>query len=50
LSTTWLFFGYIGIFLIAIQIGVSLGSYEEYPVESEGKQGEEFLIAALVKR
>jgi hypothetical protein len=26
-----------------------LGSYQEYPAKSVGKQGEEFLIAALVK-
>jgi hypothetical protein len=35
-------------FLIASKIGESLGSYQEYPAKSVGKQGEEFLIAALV--
>jgi hypothetical protein len=37
------------IFLIACKIGELLGNYQEYPAKSVGKQGEEFLIAALVK-
>jgi hypothetical protein len=31
-------------------IGVLLGSYQEYPAKSMGKQKEEFLIATLEKR
>jgi hypothetical protein len=37
------------IFLIASKIDESLGSYQEYPTLSVGKQGEEFLIVTLVK-
>jgi hypothetical protein len=38
------------IFLIARQIVKFLGSYQEYPAKSEGKQnGEEFFIVVLVK-
>jgi hypothetical protein len=37
------------IFLIASKIGELLGSYREYSAKSTGKQGGEFLIAALVK-
>jgi hypothetical protein len=37
------------IFLIAMEIGESLGSYQEYPAKSVGKQGEELLIATLLK-
>jgi hypothetical protein len=38
-----------GIFLIASKTGELLRSYQEYAAKSVGKQGEEFLIAALVK-
>jgi hypothetical protein len=34
---------------MAIIIGESLRSYQEYPAKSVGKQGEEFLIEAQVK-
>jgi uncharacterized membrane protein len=37
-----------GIFLIASKIGELLGSYQEYPAKSVGKQVEELLIATLV--
>jgi hypothetical protein len=37
------------IFLIASQIDESLESYQDYSAKSVGKQGGEFLIAALVK-
>jgi hypothetical protein len=37
------------IFLIASEIGELLESYQEYPAKSVGKQGDELLIAALVK-
>jgi hypothetical protein len=37
------------IFLIISKIGESLGSYQEYFAKSVGKQGEEFLIVALVQ-
>jgi hypothetical protein len=36
------------IFLIASKIGESLRRYQEYPAKTVGKQGEKFLIAALV--
>jgi hypothetical protein len=32
-----------------MEIGESLGSYQEYPAKSVGKQGEELLIATLLK-
>jgi hypothetical protein len=35
--------------MIASEFDELLGSYQEYPAKSVGKQGEEFLIAALVK-
>jgi hypothetical protein len=38
-----------GIILIASKIGELLWSYQEYPAKVAGKQGEEFLIAALEK-
>jgi hypothetical protein len=34
---------------MASKIGELLGSYQEYPAKSVGKQGKEFLIAAQVK-
>jgi hypothetical protein len=34
---------------MASKIGESLRSYQEYPIKSVVKQGEEFLIAALEK-
>jgi hypothetical protein len=34
---------------MASKISGSLGSYQKYSAKSVGKQGEEFLIAALVK-
>jgi hypothetical protein len=37
------------IFLIASQIDESLESYQDYSAKLVGKQGGEFLIAALVK-
>jgi hypothetical protein len=37
------------IFQIADKINELIGSYQEYPAKSVGKQEEEFLIAALVK-
>jgi hypothetical protein len=37
------------IFLIASQVDESLESYQDYSAKLEGKQGGEFLIAALVK-
>jgi hypothetical protein len=37
------------IFLQAGKIGELLRIYQEYPAKSVGKQGEEFLIAAVVK-
>jgi hypothetical protein len=37
------------IFLIASQIDESLGSYQDYSAKLVGKQGGEFMIAALVK-
>jgi hypothetical protein len=37
------------IFLIASQIDESLKRYQDYSAKSVGKQGGEFLIAALVK-
>jgi hypothetical protein len=37
------------IFLIASQINELLESYQDYSAKSVGKQGGEFLIAALVK-
>jgi hypothetical protein len=40
---------YSRIFLIASKIVESLRCYQEYPVKSVGKKGEEFLTAALVK-
>jgi hypothetical protein len=33
----------------ASKIGESIGSYQEYPAKSVGRQGEEFLIVTLVK-
>jgi hypothetical protein len=38
-----------GIFLISSKVGELLWSYQEYPGKSVGKQGEELLIATLVK-
>jgi hypothetical protein len=38
----------IKIFVRASQIGELLGSRQEYPSKSVGKQKDEFLIAALV--
>jgi hypothetical protein len=40
---------FIGIFLIASEIGELLGIYQEYPDKSVVNQGEEFLIAAPKK-
>jgi hypothetical protein len=37
------------IYLIASKIGESLGSYQEYPAKSVGKQEEELLMVALEK-
>jgi hypothetical protein len=37
------------IFLIAGKMVEALGSYQEYPAKSVGKQGEEFVLVALVK-
>jgi hypothetical protein len=37
------------IFLIASKIGEFFGSCPKYPAKSVGKQGGEFLIAALVE-
>jgi hypothetical protein len=34
---------------IPVKIGELLGSYQEYPAKSVGKQGEELLIAVPVK-
>jgi hypothetical protein len=31
-------------------VGKLLGSYQDYPAKSEGKQENEFLVAVLVKR
>jgi hypothetical protein len=44
------YLGLCRIFLIARNIGDKLRSYQEYPAKLVGKQGKEFLIAALVKR
>jgi hypothetical protein len=37
------------IFLIVSEIGDLLRSYQEYPTKSVSKQGEDFLIVALVE-